>query len=129
MNSKKEKQDSMFICIPKVNKNIPNEFIKRLMIELDIGYIYSIIENNLKTNNTEFKRILIKLNWKTEQLTSKDSIYAKLKKGETISYVYGNIEQMNFEYFRLVANHPRDTSCLSNTRLTLDSMNDDSEHV
>ena len=125
MGSSNSKKNSI---IPKVKTEITSAFIKAQMIKLNIGYIYSIIENPLN-KNIHFKRIHVKLKWTPEQLTNANSIYSKLKKGETIQYIYGNIESLELDYFKLVANRPNDKSSLSNTHLEQDFDSCDSANV
>lgn len=50
------------ICIPRLDINIPKEYIFHTLAKLKIGYIKNITEIPLRNDATQ-KRIIIKLQW------------------------------------------------------------------
>ena len=50
------------LCIPRMDKNIPKEYIIEKIHKLNFGYIEKIIEIPLK-NGTDNKRVIIKIKW------------------------------------------------------------------
>ena len=74
------------LCIPRVEKSISIDYILKKLYPSKLGQIINIIEIPLK-NDANFKRILFKLKWNTEN-SNANTIRDKLKNGEKINLVY-----------------------------------------
>jgi len=74
------------LCIPKIEKNITVDFIKKTIANLHLGEIIKITDIRLKSD-TEFKRVLlmIKLNPSSKYA---QYIEDRFKRGENIKIVY-----------------------------------------
>lgn len=57
---------SSSICIPRIESSIPKEYIYNTMAGLRLGKIDKIVEIPLR-NEPSFKRIIINLNWNTNE--------------------------------------------------------------
>jgi len=88
------------ICIPRVSNTITRTQIFDIFKKMKIGYIQKIIENPLKSN-TNFKRIIIKINWDNTQALAIE-LQEKLKNNKPINIVY----DMPW-YWKVVANNPQ----------------------
>lgn len=73
------------LCIPRMENKIIKKEIFNVFKKLNIGYIEKIIELPLK-NETEYKRIIIKIKWNNTQQSEK--IQSRLHNGEPVYIVY-----------------------------------------
>lgn len=73
------------LCIPRIENTIQKEFIFKKLCLLNIGYIQKFTEIPLK-DNSNFKRILIKVKWNSLDKTL--DLKRKLLAGQTIKLVY-----------------------------------------
>lgn len=73
------------LCIPRIENTIQKEFIFKKLCLLNIGYIQKFTEIPLK-DNSNFKRILIKVKWNSLDKTL--DLKRKLMAGQTIKLVY-----------------------------------------
>jgi len=74
------------LCIPRIESHISKEYIRTIFSKLKIGEIQKITEVPLR-NDSDYKRIFIKLVWQPNTPTA-EYIHTRLVKGEDIKLVY-----------------------------------------
>jgi hypothetical protein len=90
------------LCIPRMDKNISKQYIFDKLRKLNFGYIEKIIEIPLK-NNTDHKRVLIKIKWNNYPDTM--NYKTRLNNGESIKLVY---DMINVPWFwKIVVSCPQ----------------------
>jgi hypothetical protein len=87
-NNNNKSDNNPVLCIPRMDKNIPKEYIIDKLRKLNFGYIEKIIEIPLK-NGTDNKRVLIKIKWNSFPNTI--NYKKRLNNGESIKLVYDMI--------------------------------------
>jgi len=74
------------ICIPRIERDTPIEYIKKIFMKLQIGEIIKITETPLKSDN-DYKRVFIKIKWNLLQPGS-NYIHDRLNSGDNLKIVY-----------------------------------------
>jgi len=80
-----ENQKQTSICIPRMENRIKREQIFNTLRKLNFGYIERITEIPLK-NDTEYKRVIIKIKWNDSEQSKK--VQTRLKNGEPVNIIY-----------------------------------------
>jgi len=91
---------SSSICIPRIESSIPKEYIYNTMAGLRLGKIDKIVEIPLR-NEPSFKRIIINLNWNTNE--------ERVRKLKTHLDKIGSIKVVHDMpwYWKVVSTHPQ----------------------
>lgn len=79
-------EKNTMLCIPRVDINISNKFIFKILCSANIGKIIKIIDIPLKMDQN-YKRIIIKIRWDEKNELAKE-FKEKILNGKCIKLVY-----------------------------------------
>ena len=80
------KPTNLTLCIPRVSRELPRQYIFQVLSSLKIGYIDKILEYPVK-NDTAFKRVVIKFKSWVENNTA-NIITKRFAENKDIKIVY-----------------------------------------
>ena len=94
-----EQKENISLCIPRMEANVPKDYIYDKIKNLKIGHIQKMTETPHR-NDPSLKRILMRISYNEKNKIKINNLESKLEEHGSIKYVYN----MPW-YWKIVATH------------------------